>query len=227
MFSLVLLSGGVGSRMHQAVPKQYMLLAGKPVIMHILERVDEIKEIKETIIVCTDEYASSIALMAKQYGIKKNIRFASAGVTRQASVKSGLAIVETEDVIIHEAARPFVKVEDFKTLLDDESENAMFGIEIPFTVLKGNEYVSGVLNRSELVNVQLPQKFKTELIKNAHEKAERDGKNFTEDASLLYEYYPNVKIRIIPGKEYNLKITTRMDLIIGEQIYKEEMGRRI
>ncbi len=227
MYSLILLSGGVGSRMRQAVPKQYMLLAGKPVIMHILERIDEIAEIKETIIVCAQEYVSSILLMMNQYGIRKTVKFAPAGNTRQGSVKSGLSMVETEHVVIHEAARPFVKVEDFRSLLDDEAENAMFGLEIPFTVIKGDDYVNGLLNRSELVNVQLPQKFRTDLIKAAHDKAEADGRMFTEDASLVYEYYPDIKIKILKGHEYNLKITTRMDMILGEQIYKEELGKRV
>ena len=112
-YTLVLLSGGVGKRMHMVTPKQYMLLAGKPVIMHILERIDQLSELVEVIVVCADEYVSSIRLMLSQYGVEKQVRFAKAGATRQESVNSGLSLVETEYVIIHEAARPFVKVEDF------------------------------------------------------------------------------------------------------------------
>lgn len=226
MYTLVLLSGGTGSRMNNAVPKQYLLLAGKPVIMHILERVDQISDISEIIIVCTPEYTSSIQLMLNQYGISKTVHFATAGKTRQESVYNGVAMVETDDVIIHEAARPFVKSEDFQRLIDEECRNAMYGLDIPFTVIKGHEWVEGILTRSELVNVQLPQKFETTLLKASHEKAIKDGIEFTEDAGMVYHYFPETKIKICPGLDYDIKLTTRMDMLTGEQIYDEIFRRR-
>ena len=226
MYTFVLLSGGVGSRMKNSVPKQYLLLAGKPVIMHILEKVDELDSISKVVIACEDKYRASIALMLNQYGIKKPVEYAQAGNSRQASVLSGLKRVDTADVIIHEAARPFVKIEDYKKLIDDSAENAIFGTDIPFTVVKGHETVEGLLTRSELVNVQLPQKFKTQFLLDAHLKAKENGLVFTEDASLLFYYYPNTSIKIIEGAEYNIKITTRMDMITGEQIYDELFRRR-
>ena len=216
-YTMVLLSGGTGSRMHNSIPKQYMLLAGKPMIMHILEKSDVIDEI-----VCTDEYRTPIRLMLEQYGIKKNVDFANGGSTRQASVLSGLKQVETDKVIIHEAARPFVTIEDYKELIEDQSENAMFGIDIPFTVIKGHDHVEDLLTRSELVNVQLPQKFSTQEIF----KAEEEKLTFTEDASLLFYYNPEISIKIIKGKDYNIKVTTRMDMLTGEIIYDEVFRRR-
>ncbi len=136
-YTFVLLSGGVGSRMQNSLPKQYMLLAGKPMIMHILEKIETIGEIKEVVLVCADEYRSSLKMLLEQYGIQKKVIFAPAGKTRQASVLSGLKQVNTEHVIIHEAARPFVTVEDYRELIDESSENAMIGSSIPFTVIKG------------------------------------------------------------------------------------------
>ena len=226
MYSLVLLSGGTGSRMHNTVPKQYLLLAGKPVIMHILERVDLVNEISEIIIVCTDEDISSIQLMLNQYGIRKPVRFAPAGETRQESVYNGFGLVQTSDVIIHEAARPFVKTEDFQRLINEESRNAMYGLSIPFTVIRGHDYVEGVLTRSELLNVQLPHKFETQLLKEAHEKARSEQKEFTEDASMVFNYFPQTKIKVCEGMEYDIKLTTRIDMLAGEQIYKEFFVRR-
>lgn len=225
-YTLVLLSGGIGTRMKNSIPKQYMLLAGKPMIMHILEKVEMLNDVKQIVIVCADEYRSSINLMLEQYGISKNVEFATSGNSRQASVLSGLKQVKTANVIIHEAARPFVTIEDYQELINEENENTMIGLDIPFTVLKGHENVEGLLERSELVNVQLPQKFNTEKILSAHQKAESEGKTFTEDASLLYYYYPDTKIRIIKGKDYNIKITTRMDMLTGEIIYDEVFRRR-
>lgn len=226
MTTLILLSGGVGSRMQNSIPKQYMLLAGKPIITHILERCDKIREIEKVVVVCADEYVSHVKLMVKQYDIRVPIEYAQAGKTRQASVFSGLKKVKTDSVIIHEAARPFVSVEDFEAIINAPEENVIYGLAIPFTVLKGREYVAELLKRSELVNVQLPQKFSTELLLEAHEKAFEEGEQFTEDASQIYYYRPDIKIRIMDGKEYNIKITTPTDLMTGELIYKEHFARR-
>lgn len=225
-YTFVLLSGGVGSRMHNSLPKQYMLLAGKPMIMHVLEKVDALEDVNRIIIVCADEYRSSIELMLEQYGIRKPVEYATAGNTRQSSVLSGIKMVNTDNVIIHEAARPFVTIEDYQELIDEPCNNAMMGIDIPFTVIKGHEYVEGLLTRSELVNVQLPQKFETKTLLEAHLKAEKEERVFTEDASLIYYYYPNTQIKIIRGKDYNIKVTTRMDMLTGETIYDEVFRRR-
>ena len=225
-YSVVVLSGGIGSRMHNSVPKQYMLLAGKPMIMHVLEKLDVLKDVEKIIIVCAEEYKKPISAMIDQYGIQKPVEYAPAGKTRQASVLSGLKLVTTKDVIIHEAARPFVKVEDYLEIISETDENVIFGSEIPFTVIKGHEYLEGLLTRSELVNVQLPQKFNTKAILEAHLKAEEEGRMFTEDASLLYYYNPDMKVKIIKGKDYNIKVTTRMDMLTGEIIYDEIFRRR-
>jgi len=226
MYTLLFLSGGTGSRMHNAVPKQYMLLAGKPVIMHILERVDQIKDVDEVVVVCAKEYEASISLMVNQYGIKKRIRYAPAGATRQESVRNGLALVETEDVLVHEAARPFVKTEDFERLISVPERNATFGLSIPFSVLKGHDHVEGLLERSELFNVQLPQKFETRLLKEAHERAAAEGREFTEDAGMIYLYHPEVPIKVCEGMDYDIKLTTRIDMLAGEQIYEDVFSRR-
>jgi 2-C-methyl-D-erythritol 4-phosphate cytidylyltransferase len=95
--------------------------------------------------------------------------------------------------------------------------------QIPYTVLKKGEddNISGVLNRSELVNIQLPQKFtKADLLK-AHELAKEEGKVFTEDASMVY-YYCDTKIFCLQGNPYNIKMTEYVDLLYGEMLLKEE-----
>lgn len=226
MYTLILLSGGIGKRMNQPIPKQYMLLAGKPMIMHILDKINKIEQIQKVVIVCLREYRSSINLMIEQYGITKPFEYADAGSSRQASVLSGLKKVETDDVIIHEAARPFVTIDDYAELINEDAENAIMGVNIPFTVIKGHENVEGLLTRSELVNVQLPQKFNTKILLEAHEKAADEGKVFTEDASLLFYYNPGAKIKILEGKDYNIKVTTHMDMLAGEIIYDEIFRRR-
>ena len=226
MYSIVLLAGGKGSRMKNSIPKQYMLLAGKPVIMHTLERIDTIDEICEAVIVCSSDYTEQIKFMVSQYGIKKPIKYAEAGASRQASVLSGLELVASENVIIHEAARPFVKKSEFLELINNENDNVIIGSPISFTVLKGNGRVEGIFNRSELINVQLPQKFNTALLVEAHRKARLEGRTFTEDASVLFYYNRDIAVDIMSGTDYNIKITTPTDMLVGKIIYDEYFSGR-
>ena len=226
MYSIVLLAGGKGSRMKNSIPKQYMLLAGKPVIMHTLERIDKIDEINEVIIVCSSDYTEQLKFMLTQYGIKKPVKYAESGESRQASVLSGLEQVSSDNVIIHEAARPFVKKSEFLELINRDNENVMIGSPINYTVLRGKGKVEGIFDRSELINVQLPQKFNTELLKKAHYKAKEEGKLFTEDASAVYYYFHDVDIEVIEGKDYNIKLTTPTDMLVGKIIYDEYFSGR-
>lgn len=225
MYTLLLLSAGRGKRMEKEMPKQYLLLAGKPMIVHTLERVDRISSISNIVIVCENEYITAIRLMLQQYNISTPVSFAEGGSTRQESVFNGLKLVKSENVIIHEAARPFVLQSEFQSLIDDECSNVMLGYPIPFTVVKGQECVSGLLERKELVNVQLPQKFKTATLLYAHEQAMREKREFTEDASMVFEY-TNEQVKIMRGSNLNIKITEPMDLITGEVLYRECIAGR-
>ena len=225
MVSLILLSGGKGTRMRKDLPKQYLLLAGKPIIMHSLERVGKIKKIDEIIIVCAEEYISYLQELIKKYNVKVNVKFALAGQTRQESVYNGLKCVSNSSVLIHESARPFVLKEEFEKLIEDESENITYGYSIPYTVAKGKDYFLDTLKREELVNIQLPQKFNTKTLIMAHEQAIKDEALFTEDASMLHKYSKD-EIKILEGTSFNLKITEPIDLLIGELIYKEYIIRR-
>ena len=225
MYTLLLLSAGRGKRMEKEMPKQYLLLAGKPMIIHTLERIDKIPKITDVVIVCENEFVPAIQLMIHQYNISKPVKFIEGGKTRQESVFNGLQLVENENVIIHEAARPFVLQSEFQRLIDDESQNVMLGYPIPFTVVKGDEKITGLLERKELVNVQLPQKFNTRTLKHVHEQARNEGREFTEDASMVYEYTKD-SVKIIKGSSSNIKVTEPIDLIMGEVLYKEYIAGR-
>jgi 2-C-methyl-D-erythritol 4-phosphate cytidylyltransferase len=217
-YSLILLAAGKSQRMKQSIPKQYMVLAGKPVIMHSLERLDLLDEITEVLIISNKDYFSSINQMLLNRGFSKDFAFVEGGETRQESVLNGLKVAKYPYVLIHEAARPFVKLEDFSRLINCKQNNATFAIPIPFTVLEGKERIENILNRTRLLNIQLPQKFEKEPLLFAHRQAVAHGKDFTEDASLLFSY-SNAEISVLDGSEYNIKLTTSLDMILGEQIY--------
>ncbi|WP_188454988.1 IspD/TarI family cytidylyltransferase [Virgibacillus oceani] len=221
-YTLILLSGGIGKRMQVNIPKQFLLLSGKPIFIHVLEKVDSIKEIKEIIIPCPKEFISKTLSIINDYGFSTPIHCVEGGETRQESVYKGLLETSYERVIIHEAVRPFVTKEEYKQLIQTKNESVIYGLDIPFTVLKGSTYVEGNLERNKLVNVQLPHKFNKKKLLYAHECARDDNMEFTEDASLYFHYYQS-DILILKGSEYNIKITKPIDRKIAEAIYKESI----
>ena len=226
MCTFLLLAGGQGTRMQNVTPKQFLLLAGKPIIMHTLEKIEKIDKIKKIVIVCKEEYREKIENYRKDYRLKKEIRYANAGSTRQQSVYNGLGLVKTDTVIIHEAARPFVNKREFENIIECKEKNVTYTYSIPYTVLKIKEdCIDELLDRDELVNIQLPQKFETSVLIEAHRNAIKDNKFFTEDASLV-KYYSDKKVKILKGTQYNLKITEPLDLVLGEIIYKENLMRK-
>ena len=118
-YSLVLLSAGRGIRFGKDIPKQYLPFAGKPMIVHTLERIDKIDEIAEIIVVCNEEYIKTIQTYLSDYRITKPIVFCKGGATRQQSVYNGLVMSAFDNIIIHEAARPLVSENDFRKLIEE------------------------------------------------------------------------------------------------------------
>ena len=226
MFSAIVLAGGAGLRMMQEVPKQFLALGGKPLIMHTLDRLDKIPLVREVIVVCHPQYKDYVQTNIKAYMLQNSYKIIDGGESRQESTYNGLKAAVCENVMIHEAARPFVTVKEFETLLSDSCESVIYGVDIPFTVSQFKDgFVTGLLHRNTLINVQLPQKFPRKALLEAHEKAISDKLLFTEDASVLY-HYTRCKIKVLPGTQQNVKITSPVDIVTAELIYKEYITGR-
>ena len=222
---MIVLAGGIGKRIGRPFPKQFLLLGGKPLLVHVLEKARVIADIDTVVITCPEAHLEDTRRLIDNHGFDARFRCIVGGASRQESVFFGLgAVADCDSVIIHEAVRPLVTVEEFRALIAAEDANAMFGIPIPFTVLKGHDYVEDLLERDELVNVQLPQKFDRARLTAAHEAARRDGTSFTEDASLFFRY-AGERVRILPGSDRNIKITLPTDIVTAEAIYADAIGR--
>ncbi|MGI9096587.1 MAG: IspD/TarI family cytidylyltransferase [Candidatus Limnocylindrus sp.] len=221
---MVLLAGGVGKRMGKPAPKQFLLLGGKPLIIHVAEAISGVDSIGEIVVTCPAEHIDDTAALLRNHGLDRRIRCVAGGASRQESVRLGLAALSACDtVIIHEAVRPLVSTAEFQALIADAAPNAFYGIPIPFTVLRGRGKVEGILDRDELVNVQLPQKFAYTPLVKAHAEAAAAGESYTEDASLFYARGAG-EVKILKGSERNLKITHPSDLITAEALYADWRG---
>ncbi|WP_054948785.1 IspD/TarI family cytidylyltransferase [Numidum massiliense] len=218
--SFILLSGGIGTRMKMNVPKQFLLLGGKPTIVHVLEKLETIEQISEIIIPSPENHLFETKRIIKSYQFTKPIKVIEGGGTRQESTYFALKHVTNDTVVVHEAVRPFVTKDEFMKLINCPDENATYGLDIPFTVLEGSAYIEKNLERDKLINIQLPQKFNAKAFLAAHEQARAEGEHFTEDASLFFKYNGG-KIKVLEGTEYNIKITKPLDRKIAEIIYSD------
>ena len=224
-FGMVVLAGGIGRRIGRPFPKQFLLLGGKPLLVHVLEKARAIPELEQIVITCPEAHLDETRQLLANHGFDARFRCIVGGGSRQESVYKGLQALDGVDsVVIHEAVRPLVTTEEFRGLIASPDENVMYGIPISFTVLRGHEYVEGMLDRDELVNVQLPQKFDRAKLFAAHEASRAAGTSFTEDASLFVQH-TGERVRILPGSERNVKITVPADIVMAEALYADFIGR--
>lgn len=222
---MVVLAGGIGKRIGRPFPKQFLLLGGKPLIVHVLEKARAIADIERVVITCPESHLEPTRELLANHRLGSKFECILGGSSRQESVYKGVVALEGIDsVIIHEAVRPLVTVETFRTLIDAPDPNVMYGVPISFTVIKGHDYVEGLLDRDELVNVQLPQKFDRAKLLEAHEAARREDAFYTEDAGLFY-HYTGEPVRILRGSDENIKITVPTDTVTAEAIYADIIGR--
>ena len=203
--------------MDSGVPKQFLLLAGKPVLMHTLETFDRAIEGIEIILVLPSDQIEMWRSLVSKYAFEIDHHIVEGGETRFNSVKNGLAFVpENGLVAIHDGVRPLVSRD---VIFRSFEGAAVFGNAITTVALKesirevsndGNKSV----DRSAYRLVQTPQTFKSSLIKSAFAKAEHS--DFTDDAGVLE--HDGVKINLIEGDYKNIKITTKEDLLFAASI---------
>lgn len=220
-YTLLLLNGGIGSRVSAGMPKQLVKINGIPMIVYSLVAVSNIKEINEIVINYPEGYKEEMEKIVADYAVDVAVKFVPAGVTRQESVSLMMNECSNGDVIIHESARPLVNEQDFRNIIESEFNNVSFMINIPFTVAEvdsSEKKVSGKLERESLRNVQLPQKYVLHDLIASHEWAEENELVYTEDATLCFDH--GIDVNYIEGKDENIKITKNIDVKIAEFLLK-------
>lgn len=213
MYSLLLLNGGVGRRVAQGLPKQFIRVNAIPAVVYSLVAADKVEAITEIVVNYPEGWKTDVERIISDYAVHTPVVLVEAGQTRQESVAKLAAVASNDDVIIHESARPLVTSEDFQRLIDEPFPNVSLMLEIPFTVAPvdpEHHLVTGYLERDKLRNVQLPQKYSKEALQVAHEAAARNGRSFTEDATLCV--VNGTEVQFIDGSDRNIKVTTPTDV---------------
>lgn len=223
----IVAGAGRGERVGAKEGKQFLKLAGIPVLARSLLNLEAVPEVEEVVLVVNAEDLERAASeVVEAYGLKKVSRIVEGGERRQESVFKALRALSApgEMILIHDGARPLATPELFRlairTLRDCDCEGMITAVPVVDTVkeVEGG-WVTRTPDRQRLWAVQTPQCFRSFALLDAHEKARREGVWATDDAALLERY--RYRVRVVEGELTNLKITYSRDLILAEALLEK------
>ncbi|GGG06857.1 2-C-methyl-D-erythritol 4-phosphate cytidylyltransferase [Paenibacillus abyssi] len=217
-WGVVVVAAGRGTRMGSAQSKQYLLLRDKPILVHTLERFEQMEEVAEVALVVGEKDVSRCQSWVSDYGLSKVKAVVAGGKERQDSVYRGLQALDSEWVMVHDGVRPLVTAEAVRRCckVAREAGAAVLAVPVKDTIKQVNE--EGVIiatpDRRSLWAIQTPQAFRRALLMEAHERALADGFLGTDDAMAVERI--GVKVAVAEGDYTNIKITTPEDLPLAE-----------
>lgn len=214
---VVIVAGGSGTRMGAEIPKQFLELAGRPVLMHTIERFKAFDESIEIITVLPENQLRHWIELQEKYSFNVPQTIVKGGSTRFFSVRNGLKFVNVPSLVaIHDGVRPFVSIDTirrcFKTA--EELGNAVPVVSPAESLRILTENGNEPINRLCVKQIQTPQVFDARLIKDAY--SQNYSKEFTDDATVLEK--TGLKINLIDGNLENIKITNPTDLLISSAL---------
>lgn len=231
----IIVAGGQGKRMGMAIKKQYILLKEKEILAYTLESFQKCEFIDEIIVVVAEEEKDYVKQnMIDKYQFSKVKKIATAGKERQDSVYNGLLLVsnDTDYVIVHDGARPFVSTELIMRCLEKAQNTGASIAAVPvkdtIKICDPTSYeVKQTPNRALLWSIQTPQVFNFDLLLKAYQYARDQNLQVTDDSMIIEAF--GKKVYITEGEYNNIKITTPEDLMIAEAIlsmkWKDTTGK--
>jgi 2-C-methyl-D-erythritol 4-phosphate cytidylyltransferase len=225
--SAIIPAAGSGRRMG-GIKKPYLELAGKPILAYSLIVFQQCSLVNEiVVVVASGDEQDCIRDVINLYDIDKVHQVVAGGNTRQESVFNGLRNLssDTDMVIVHDCARPFVTEEMLRNTLEAAGEWGAATVAIPVkdTIKEADDenFVTKTLDRHKLWTIQTPQTFEYDLLLRAHLYAYENGIQVTDDASLIEEL-ENHRVKLVMGSSENIKITTPGDLAIVSAILESK-----
>lgn len=222
---VVIVAAGRGVRLGEAQPKQFCPLKGKPIVCWTTEKFEKCQLVDDIILVVPEgmrEYVKKKLLPPFKYRKIKTI--AEGGKERSDSVFQGLKKVDenTDIVLIHDGVRPLISIHLIERVIQEADRYGAVSLGIPVkeTLKKVDEdgLVRETVERNEIRLIQTPQGFKKDLICHVYKKAMELGWSASDDAGLVERF--GYKVKIVPGEEANIKITTSLDLELTEMLLK-------
>ena len=218
---IIIVAGGKGLRMGGDLPKQFIPLAGKPVLMHTLENFFSFSKEMDIILVLPRDHQEYWRSLCQEYKFGVPHRIADGGETRFHSVKNGLALVDDDDSVVgvHDGVRPFVSHEVIRRCYD------MAGcgkVVVPVTGVVETirriepDGASVTVPRDSYRLVQTPQVFPSRMLKEAYAAGYKES--FTDDASVVEAM--GIGVELAEGNRENIKITTPFDMVVAEVLWR-------
>ena len=206
-------------------PKQLLELNGTPIIIHTIRKFDASPAVDYIIVTALRESVEEVRELVRSADFRKSVTVIEGGERRQDSVAAGLEHLQpaTDVVAVHDGVRPFVSREDIENVVRQAERTgaAILAVPILETVKQvEKELVESTLTREHLVLAQTPQAFRTEVLKQAFERARKDEYYGTDESSLVERLeHP---VAIVRGSERNIKITRPSDLTLARAFLEEE-----
>ena len=219
---IIIVAGGKGLRMGGDLPKQFMPLHGKPVLMHTIERFRAYSDERKIILVLPDEQQDYWRQICQKHNFTIEHTVVDGGQTRFHSSQNGVAAVPddaTGVIGIHDGVRPFVSEETIARCFEAARQ---FGAALPVlpvtdTLRRVTDDGGYNVQRNDYRTVQTPQTFDAQLLKQAFKQPYSD--NFTDDASVVEAL--GHKVTMVDGNRENIKLTTPFDLVVAEALIKK------
>ena len=213
---IIIVAGGKGLRMGGDIPKQFLPISGKPVLMRTIERFRAYSKNLQIILVLPEAQQDYWKQLCKEYAFDVDYMLTNGGETRFHSVQHGLALIpdDAQGVVgVHDGVRPFPSIEVIKNCYKTAREKKAVIPVVP-VVETLRHITDGTKPRNEYRLVQTPQCFDIQLLKAANRQPYNDG--FTDDASVVEAF--GFENTLVEGNRENIKITTPYDIVVAEAI---------
>ncbi len=218
MYSAVIVAAGSAKRTGLGYNKIFYKIKGKTLLEYSVDPFIKDEDFKEIVIVVSKEDLQDVRDLFSDPKIKLVI----GGTTRQKSVFNGLALTNEDYVMIHDSARPnidILDIEAIKTELKESDAVVLYSPAKDSVVKYSDNKIVNYQDRDKIGLIKTPQAFLNKEIKKAHSLALKNKNDYKDDASLyMHELYK--KVSLIEGNETNIKATTKLDLIILEELLK-------
>lgn len=220
----IIVAGGSGTRMGGTLPKQFLLLQGKPILYYTISAFLQAYQDLQLILVLPPALTDMGQEIIDAWFDKDRIRITTGGDTRFQSVKNGLQLIDQESIVfVHDGVRCLLSVDLIKTCYEKAVET---GSAIPVVASKDSVRLltdegNDAIDRNRVMLVQTPQTFHSKILLPAFQIDYKD--KFTDEATVVEAF--GIKVSLVPGEETNIKITTPTDLLIAENILTQQPGK--
>lgn len=223
---VILLAGGIGKRMGTDIPKQFIKVSGKPLIVYSIENFQRNEQIEKIVVVCVKDWIDYVKELVREYNLTKVEWIIEGGSTGHDSIKNGVfflkdKINQDDYIIVHDAVRPILPQKAINEVLRvaHEKGNASSSVICHPPIVYTEDGESGIkdIDREHVMLTASPQAYKLSLALRCYEKADTENKNnFTFTSSLLIHY--GERVYFAKGTTSNIKVTKKEDIALFEAL---------